>query len=792
MAEFKAEDFSEEKKMYVLAEFPYPSGSGLHIGHAFTYTGGDVFARFQRMQGKNVLFPIGWDAFGLPTENYAIRTGQKPQDVTSVNTKNFRRLMESLGYSFNWDRVVNTSDPGYYKWTQWIFIKLYEQGLAYKAELPINWCPSCKVGLANEEVIDGHCERCGTETIRRRISQWVVRITEYADRLISGLEQTEFIDKVRAAQINWIGRSEGAKIHFQVSEQTDRIDIFTTRPDTLWGCTFLVIAPEHHLVSRLMDLPQIAAYCEQSRRKSDQERLDESRQVSGVFSGLFAHHPVTGDMLPIWISDFVLPSYGTGAVMAVPAHDERDHLFASQYSLPIQPVVMPAGGWDFNQASYTGMDGRLINSGPIDGLDPSTAISAVIKWLSERGMGEAAVSYHLRDWIFSRQHYWGEPIPMIYCPECGWNPVPEDQLPIVLPEIEHYEPTDTGESPLSKIQEWVNVACPHCGKPARRETDTMPNWAGSDWYFLRYCDPDNNQAFADMDRLRYWLPVDVYVGGDEHNTLHLLYSRFIYLFLHDIGAVPAEFPEPYKKRLSHGVILGPDGQRMSKTRGNVIVPIDYLEKYGADALRLCLLFLGPFDATVAWNTQALQGVRRYLDRFERFIITHAGKKKESTGSVKAAINRLGKDVSEDTASFKFNTAIAHMMETLNSLTDLIESSRDQTEVIGFRDVQKMIQFLAPYAPFTAESCWQRIGGINSVHNCRWPEYDPELELEKLITIPIQVNGKLRGTVSVHPGATEGEVHQLAKSQPGVAKYLSNHKLIKIIYVPDRAMNFVVR
>lgn len=792
MVEFKADEFSEKKKIYVLAEFPYPSGSGLHIGHAFTYTGGDVYARFQRMQGKNVLFPIGWDAFGLPTENYAIRSGQKPQDVTNTNTNIFRLQMEALGYSFNWNRVVNTTDPRYYKWTQWIFIKLFERGLAYKAEMPINWCPSCKVGLANEEVINGHCERCGAETTRRRISQWVVRITEYADRLISGLEQTEFIEKVKAAQINWIGRSEGAKIRFQVSGHSDTIDIFTTRPDTLWGCTFMVIAPEHALVAKLMDRHDIAEYFEQSRKKSDLERTEESRQIDGVFSGLIAHHPVTGDELPIWISDFVLPSYGTGAIMAVPAHDERDHLFANQYGLPIQPVVLPDKEWDFSKAAYTGMDGRLINSGPINGLKPTEAIPAVIRWLADQGLGEGAVSYHLRDWIFSRQHYWGEPIPMIICPECGWNPVPEDQLPVLLPEVEHYEPTDTGESPLASIQEWVNVSCPRCGKPARRETDTMPNWAGSDWYFLRFCDPDNDQEFADMDKLRYWMPVDVYIGGDEHNTLHLLYSRFIYIFLHDIGVVPSEYPEPYLKRLSHGVILGTDGQRMSKSRGNVIVPKAYLEKYGADSLRLYLLFLGPFDATMAWSEQALMGVKRFLDRFDRFVRSNAGKHKQSGLRVKAAINRLGKEVSGDTASFKFNTAIAHMMETLNAVNDLIEPTGGHGEVIADQELRILTQILAPYAPFTAETCWQLVGGRNSVHYCSWPAYNPGLELEKLITIPIQINGKLRGTVDVSQQATEAEIRRLAESQPGIVKYLNNGEVIKVIYVPGRTMNFVVK
>lgn len=792
MTAFRAKDFSENEKIYVLAEFPYPSGSGLHIGHAFSYTGADVYARFQRMQGKNVLFPIGWDAFGLPTENYAIRTGQQPQDVTKKNTENYREQMNALGFSFDWSRVVNTTNPDYYKWTQWIFIKLFERGLAYKDEIPINWCPKDKIGLANEEVINGRCERCGTEVIRRRISQWVVRITQYADRLISGLEQTEFIEKVKAAQINWIGRSEGAKIRFPVNVKGESLEIFTTRPDTLWGCTFMVLAPEHELVVEVLDRPEVAAYVEQTRKKSELERSEESRPKEGVFSGLTARHPATGQELPIWISDFVLPSYGTGAIMAVPAHDERDHQFALQYGLPVQPVIQPSTDWDYSTAAYTGMEGRMVNSSPIDGLTPSEAIPASIDWLVSHGLGERAVSYHLRDWIFSRQHYWGEPIPMIYCQECGWNPVPEDQLPVLLPEVERYEPTETGESPLANIPGWADVPCPKCGGPGRRETDTMPNWAGSDWYFLRYCDPHNNHALADMELLRYWMPVDVYIGGDEHNTLHLLYSRFIYQFLHDLGVVPPEYPEPYLKRLSHGVILGPDGQRMSKSRGNVIVPQEYLGKYGADSLRVYLLFMGPYDATMAWNERALFGVKRFLDRFGRFVREHAGQSQESGSKVKAAVNRLGKEVADDTAAFKYNTAIAHMMETLNALQALVHSDDDQGERIADRELRLFSQILAPYAPFTAENCWQLAAGSDSVHNTLWPAFDSDLELDELVTIAIQVNGKLRGTLDVSHQLTESEIRHLAESQPGITRFLSEGEVINVIYVPMRTMNFVVK
>ncbi len=791
MVEFHAQDFSERPKCYVLVEFPYPSGLGLHLGHTFTFTGGDVYARFQRMQGKNVLFPIGWDAFGLPTENFAIRSGRKPQEVTLENTTNFRRQMIRLGFSFDWDRLVDTTDPRYYRWTQWIFIKLFEKGLAYKAEMPINWCPSCKVGLANEEVIDGRCERCGTETTRRSISQWVVRITAYADRLISGLEQTDFIEKVKAAQINWIGRSEGARIRFPIVGRDQFLEIFTTRPDTLWGCTFMVIAPEHPLVAQVMDNPAVAEYVERARRKSELERTEVARAKDGVASGLYALHPVTGQELPIWISDFVLMTYGTGAIMAVPAHDERDHAFATQYGLPIVPVIQPEGEWSFLNQAYTGMEGVVHNSGPIDGLSPREAIPAAISWLEQHGLGERAVSYHLRDWIFSRQHYWGEPIPMIFCEACGWVPVPEDQLPVVLPEVEQYKPTDTGESPLANIPEWVNVACPRCGGPGRRETDTMPNWAGSDWYFLRYCDPHNDQALADMEKLRYWLPVDVYVGGDEHNTLHLLYSRFIYQFLHDLGAVPPEYPEPYRKRLSHGVILGPDGQRMSKTRGNVVVPDEYVEKYGSDTLRTYLMFMGPYDATMAWNERALLGVKRFLDRFERFVNDHAGKAGTSGPRVKAAINRLAKEVAEDIAAFKYNTAVAHMMETLNRLSELVEPESGQGEAIANAELRAFTQVLAPYAPFLTEECWQKLGGEGSVHLSAWPAYDPALELEEKVVIAIQVNGKLRGTLEVNHGEGEAEIRARAEAMESVAKFLRQGHVQKVIYVPERTMNFVV-
>jgi leucyl-tRNA synthetase len=778
-------DDQRHDKVYVLAEFPYPSGSGLHIGHTFTYTAADVYARFLRMQGRHVLFPMGWDAFGLPTENFAIRTGRKPQDVTRENTQNYQRQMQALGFSFDWERTVNTTDPAYYKWTQWIFIQLFRHGLAFKQEMPINWCPKDKIGLANEEVINGRCERCGTETTKRLISQWVVKITAYADRLLEGLEHTDFIPKVKASQINWIGRSEGANILFRIQDQREPLKIFTTRPDTLWGCTFMVVAPEHPLAAQAASNPDVARYIEAAGKQSEFDRTDVGREKSGVFSGIYANHPATGERLPVWISDFVLMSYGSGAIMAVPAHDARDYEFARKYDLPIKPVIMPDDGWDFSQAAYTERQGTVVDSGPITGLSVNEAIPAAADWLVQQGLGEPAVTYHMRDWIFSRQHYWGEPIPMIYCQDCGWVPVPDEDLPVVLPEVEHYQPTDTGESPLAIIDWWVKTSCPQCSGPARRETDTMPNWAGSDWYFLRYTDPHNDQKLADMEKMRYWLPVDVYIGGDEHNTLHLLYSRFIYNFLYDIGSVPPEYPEPYQKRISHGVILGPDGARMSKSRGNVVVPDEMIAKYGADVVRAYLMFIGPFDATMAWNERALAGVRRFLERFERFITENAGKHSTASYIARVETNRVIKGVTEDIPQFKFNTALAKMMEGLNTLIATAEPVRTN-------ELRTWLQLLAPIAPFLAETLWQKIGQAGSVHTSGWPEFDQTLVEEEKLEIPVQVNGRLRGVIRVNRDDTEEQVRMQAEALDTVQKYLRERTLQKVIYIPGRTLNFVVR
>ncbi len=779
-----AVDFDSRGKMYVLVEFPYPSGERLSLGHAFSFIGTDIYARYQRMLGKNVLFPMGWDAFGLPTENYALRTGRKPQNVTRENIETFHFQMDSLGLSFDWPREVNTTDPSYYRWTQWIFIQLFKHGLTEKKEMPINWCPKDKIGLANEEVIKGRCERCGTEVTRRLMSQWVVRITDYADRLLEGLQATQFIEKVKLAQINWIGRREGANITFPVEGVSEKLEIFTTRPDTLWGATFMVIAPEHPLAGYAADTAGVADYLSKAITKSERERTELIREKTGVFSGLYAVNPGSGERIPIWISDFVLMGYGTGAVMSVPAHDQRDYDFARRFNLPIKPVIQPAVSWSYAEGAYEALEGSLVNSPPIDGLQVKDAIPAVIDWLSRQGLGKGSVTYHLRDWIFSRQHYWGEPIPLVYCEQCGWQPVPEDQLPVVLPVVEKYQPTDTGESPLANITEWVNTACPNCGGPARRETDTMPNWAGSNWYFLRFTDPHNDNALADMEKLRYWLPVDIYIGGDEHNVLHLLYSRFIYQFLNDLGYVPSEIPEPYARRISHGVIIGEDGKRMSKTRGNVIVPDEIINRYGADAARVYLMFLGPFDATISWSERAMTGVKRFLDRFGWLIKTRSEQPAISSTHIHPIVNLLVKQIGEDILALKFNTAVAKMMEALNSIID-------ENVPLSREDLNTLTQVIAPFAPFMAERCWGWLSLPGSVHISTWPTVDESLLTQQYVTISIQVNGKLRGTLEIDPDTAEKEIVDRARQVDSVARFIKDHIEKKVIYVPRRTVNFVV-
>ena len=782
-------DSGDGEKKYILNEFPYPSGSGLHIGHVFSFTGGDIYARFKRMQGYKVLFPMGWDAFGLPTENYAIKTGRKPQEISQENINHFREQMKRLAFSFDWSREVNTADPNYYKWTQWIFIQLFKRGLAYKQEMPINWCPGCKIGLANEEVVDGKCERCGHITERRNISQWVIKITKYADRLLKGLEKTDFINKVKQSQINWIGKSEGAKIRFKIitpsiEEEVAEdwrgfnLEAFTTRPDTLPGVTFMVIAPEHELVEKLIKgqvideikKREIRDYVNNSRKKSDLERTELNKEKTGVFTGLHAINPWNKEKIPVWISDFVLSSYGSGAVMSVPAHDERDHEFAVKFGLKIIPVIEKKD-WDFNKKALTEIDNK-------------EGIEEMLLWIKKEGVGEKSVSYHLRDWIFSRQHYWGEPIPMVYCEKDGWQPVEENDLPVMLPEIEKYEPTDDGQSPLSKVKEFVNTRCPVCGGKAKRESDTMPNWAGSDWYFLRYIDPNNDIEISSKEKLEKWLPVDFYIGGDEHNTLHLLYSRFIYQFLYDLGVVPSEYPEPYVKRVSHGVILGMDGQRMSKSRGNVVVPESVAERYGVDVLRLYLMFMGPFESTMAWNENTLIGVKRFLERFEKYIKKEAEKGvKRSNVESMSILHKSIADISRDLEELSFNTAIAKLMKAINNLGDL---DRD-----GIKDLIKLI---APMAPYTAEELWFELGEKQSVHKESWPKYNEKYLIEEKINVPIAINGKVRKVISISKNKVDNKDEMLnqAMEDKKIKALIEGREIVKQVYVSGKMLNLVLR
>ncbi len=801
---YRTSEPAKQQKEYILVEFPYPSGSGLHIGHAFTFTGADVYARFQRMQGKDVLFPMGWDAFGLPTENYAIKTKAKPQQITKENTIQFKKQMRKLQFSFDWEREINTTDPDYYKWTQWIFVQLFKNGLTHKEEMPINWCPQCKIGLANEEVIDNKCERCGAEVSRRNISQWIVKITDYAERLIKGLKKTDFIEKVKTAQKNWIGESNGAEVIFKIKldKKDENLEVFTTRPDTLWGATFMVLAPEHPLVNKFLDSDslnsarkkEIKEYIIKSKSKPDLERTDLAKNKTGVFSGFQAINPVNNKETPIWISDFVLSSYGTGAIMSVPAHDDRDWEFAKKFDIEIIPVIQPKEKWDFEKSAYTDVsNGKIINSKPINGLNPDDAFEKMIKWLEKKGIGKRAKNYHLRNWIFSRQHYWGEPIPMVHCPKCGWQAVKEEDLPIKLPEVKHYEPTDTGESPLAKIENWTETICPKCKGPAKRETDTMPNWAGSDWYFLRYIDPKNNKALASKEKMKRWLPVDIYIGGDEHNTLHLLYSRFIYQFLWDIKAVPKEHPEPYQKRISHGVILGPDNQRMSKSRGNVIDPeevIQRFDQYGSDILRMYLMFIGPFEGTMAWNDQALMGIKRFLEKVEDYVGSWVSLEKEHLKAIhkdeiKPLMHQTIKKVTQDIKSLKFNTAIACLMEFLNK-------AKAEKNKINKENLEKFLILLSPFAPVFSEEQWQKINPTRkSIFLESWPLFDPQLAQNKKIEFVVQVNGKIRGKIETEIGISQKQIEKIISSVPKVQGYLEDKKIKKIIFVPDKLINFVI-
>ena len=779
---------TSKPKFYGLVEFPYPSGQGLHVGHARPYTAMDVVARKKRMEGYNVLFPMGYDAFGLPTENYAIKNHIHPAKVTHDNIENFTKQLQMLGYSFDWDRVINTTDPAYYKWTQWIFLQLFKKGLAYKTTMPVNWCTSCKCVLANEEVVDGVCERCGAPVIRKEKSQWMLKITEYAQRLIDDLDDLDFIERVKTQQKNWIGRSTGVEVTFQTTAGDD-IVVFTTRPDTLFGATYMVISPEHAYVKqwadKLTNVDEVNAYVAEAARKSDFERteLAADKEKTGVMlHGVRAINPVNGKEIPIFISDYVLASYGTGAIMAVPAHDDRDWAFAKKFGCEIIEVV--SGGEDVQKAAFTAKDetGILVNSDFLTGLTVKDAIPAMIKWLEEKGIGHEKVNYKLRDWVFSRQRYWGEPIPMVYCEKCGWVPLPEDQLPLVLPDVESYEPTDTGESPLSKMTDWVNTTCPHCGAPAKRETDTMPQWAGSSWYFLRYMDPHNPDAIASKEAMDYWSPVDWYNGGMEHTTLHLLYSRFWHKFLYDIGVVPTK--EPYAKRTSHGMILGEGGEKMSKSRGNVVNPNDVVAAYGVDTMRMYIMFIGDFEKAAAWSDNAVKGCRRFLDRVWN-LAEQLTDSMDYTPDNESAIHKAIKKVSDDIDAMKFNTAIAALMALVN---DFYQKGCSKG------DFRTLLLMLSPFAPHLVEELWKDLGfdgvGMACVHP--WPAYDEAKTVASTVTLAVQVGGKLKTTVEVPTDSDEATVVAAAMADPKIAKLAEGMVLVKTILVKNKLVNLIFK
>ncbi len=781
---------TDKPKFFGLVEFPYPSGNGLHVGHARPYTAMDVVARKKRMDGYNVLFPIGYDAFGLPTENFAIKNHIHPAKVTHDNIANFRKQLQMLGYSFDWDREVNTTDPSYYKWTQWIFLQLYKHGLAYKTSMPVNWCTSCKCVLANEEVVEGVCERCGSPVIRKEKSQWMLKITEYAQRLIDDLDGLDFIERVKIQQKNWIGRSTGAEVTFH-STAGDDIVVFTTRPDTLFGATYMVLSPEHALVKswleqgRLHNAADVTAYQAAAASKSDLERTELNKEKTGVcLDGVKGVNPVNGREIPIFISDYVLSTYGTGAIMAVPAHDDRDWEFAKKFGCEIIEVV--SGGEDVQKAAFTAKDetGILVNSEFLNGLTVKDAIPVITKWLEEKGIGKAKVNYKLRDWVFSRQRYWGEPIPMVWCDKCGWVPLPEDQLPLLLPEVESYEPTDDGESPISKMTDWVNTTCPCCGGPAKRETDTMPQWAGSSWYFLRYMDPHNDKALASKEALAYWSPVDWYNGGMEHTTLHLLYSRFWHKFLYDIGVVPTK--EPYQKRTSHGMILGEGGEKMSKSRGNVINPNDIIDQYGADTMRTYIMFIGDFEKAAAWSANAVKGCKRFLDRVWNLCeMDHQGE--DYSEANMAAVHRTIKKVSEDIEAMKFNTAIAALMALVN---DFYANGASRG------DMKALLLMLSPFAPHLCEEQWEIMGFAagtgKMIAQSAWPVYDESKTVAASVEMAVQVQGKLRGTVVVPVDSDQDTVLAAAKAVEKVAKFLDGMEVVKVIFVKNKLMNLIVK
>jgi leucyl-tRNA synthetase len=779
----------KDKRRYVLDMFPYPSAQGLHLGHPEGYTATDIYCRYLRMNGYNVLHPMGFDSFGLPAENYAIKTGTHPAITTAANVGTFRTQIKTLGFSYDWEREVDTSTEDYYRWTQWIFLKLFEKGLAYEAESPINWCPSCKTGLANEEVKDGLCERCGEKVTRKRIRQWILKITAYAERLLADLDTLDWPEPVKLMQRNWIGRSEGANVTFKIDGHSDELEIYTTRPDTLFGATYMVLSPEHPLVEKITTAEQkqaVTAYIEAAARKSDLERTDLAKEKTGVFCGAYAVNPVNDQKIPIWIADYILISYGTGAIMAVPAHDERDWDFAKAFNLPIILVVAaekPEAGKDYSQepAECTAADGYSVNSGPFTGLPTDEAKKRITTWLEEKGIGKRAVNYKLRDWIFSRQRYWGEPIPIVHCDKCGIVPLTENDLPLKLPQVKSYAPTGTGESPLAGIDEWVNTVCPKCGGKAKRETNTMPQWAGSCWYYIRYLDPKNDKAFAAKEKIEYWLPVDLYVGGAEHAVLHLLYSRFWHKVLYDIGLVNTV--EPFQRLINQGMILGEDNQKMSKSRGNVINPDDVIKEYGADSLRLYEMFLGPLEVSKPWIASGIIGVSRFLERLWAISEKPLCDPPPSP-ELEKLLHRTIKKVTEDTATLNFNTAISAMMIYSNELARLAAIPRALWE--------PLVIMAGAYAPHLGEELWEKLGHKGSVSACSWPVYDEALTVFDEATIVVQVNGKIRDKFTAAAHTAKDELEKTALALPAVKKWLEGQTVVKVISVPDKLVNIVIK
>lgn len=782
---YKVDIDENKQKFYALVEFPYPSGAGLHVGHPRSYTALDVISRKKRMQGFNVLYPMGFDAFGLPAENYAIKTGVHPAVSTKANIETFTRQLKSLGFSFDWDRCFNTCDPEYYKWTQWMFIQFWKHGLAYKDKMAINWCPSCKVGLANEEVVNGCCERCGAQVIRRDKEQWMLAITKYADRLINDLETVDFIDRVKSTQINWIGRSEGAELEFALTDNSGndlgkKMTVYTTRPDTTFGVTYCVMAPEHHFVKELMEKyenpDEVKKYIEEASKKSELQRTSDTTKTGVELKGIKARNPFNNTLIPVFISDYVLTGYGTGAIMAVPAHDQRDYDFAKVFNLPIIQVL--AGG-DISKEAWE-EDGEHINSGFMNGMDKKDAMAAAIKFAEDGGFGKAKVNFKLRDWVFSRQRYWGEPIPMVYCEHCGWQPIPEDQLPLTLPNVPDYRPNDNSDSPLANAKEWVETTCPKCGGKARRETDVMPNWAGSSWYFLRYCDPHNDKEFASQDALKYWMNVDWYNGGMEHTTLHLLYSRFWHKFLYDCGYVP--MPEPYKRRTSHGMILASDGEKMSKSRGNVINPDEIVNNYGADTFRLYEMFIGPFDQVAMWSDESLNGVYRFVSKVYSLFRKVYGNEVKATADDLRAMHKCIIEVSERIEQMKFNTAVSSLMTYVNYLSDM--------EKIPVQMYETLLKLLSPFTPHLSEEMWARLGHNSCIVAESWPVGDAKLAEDNVVTLGVQMNGKMRGTITVSKNASKEETEAEALKLDNVARQLEGKTIKKIIVVPGRIVNIV--